>query len=420
MVARVARWGPIVAAVGCAWGCSSGKTPSIAGDASPRDSGSESATGEGGTSEGSTSDGAGSDDGPGSTETGAAGDDAGTPSAVLSSSTIDLGPIACGQSGSAMLTLDNAGSGDLAVSAQVLGGAFSLSPLTLTVSSGKSGSFTVSSSVPSTATAGSVLSGTLLLFTNDPAHASAMVSLRATPTGAAVMFAPDSGAASFPSTEPGFSTTPVTVSLVNEGNAPATVAIGPPSDSEFALSVSAASGQPTTLAPGDTVSTTIMFTPGASTTTASGSVPVTVTGATCGSSVSSIALSGAVGHGIVTRWPSTLDFGSAECGGAAPVFKYVVLANGGATNARITSAALTGAPGFSTDAKGLVIPARLSASFTVFPPPVPSGSNLDQVVATLTIFTDADPSAHAITLTEEPSGSNCAGEAGTTAPDSGP
>jgi hypothetical protein len=138
-----------------------------------------------------------------------------------------------------------------------------------------------------------------------------------------------------------------------------------------------------------------------------------VSGLTCGTSVSSVAFSGAVGHGIVTRWPVTVDFGNARCGGSAPDYQYVVLANAGATSATITSAVLGGAAGFSTNAKGVVIPAGLTASFEVFAPPVPSASTLDPVVGTLTIMTDADSSQHVITLTEQPSGDQCASDGGT-------
>jgi hypothetical protein len=255
---------------------------------------------------------------------------------------------------------------------------------------------------------------TLLLFTNDPALATASMPVTMTPTGATVQIAPGSPkSASFPTTEPGFTAPPVTVALVNSGNATAAVGIGLPTDPEFTILGYGPDGGAATLAPGDTLSLTVAFKPSVATTTATASAPVTVTGTACGSSVTSIALSGAVGHGILTRWPATLDFGNAECGGAAPDYQYVVLGNAGATNATITSATMSGAAGFSTDAKGVVIPAGLTASFAVFAPPVPSTSTLDQVVATLTIFTDADSSPHAITLTEEPHGTMCILDAGT-------
>jgi hypothetical protein len=375
--------------------------------------------GAAGGADASPSDGSSADDGsvsdePVSGDAGPGGDDSGPPpAAVLSSSTVDLGNLSCGEAGTASLTIDNTGLGDLAVSASVTGQDFSLSPSALSVAPGKSGTLTLTTSVAAQAAAGSVVTETLLLFTNDPAHASVSVPVTVTPTGATVQIAPGSPTSvSFRPTEPGVTPPPISVALVNSGNAPAAVGIGPPSDPEFTFYGYGPDGGTTMLAPGDTLTVITGFKPSEYTTTATASSLVTVSGVTCGTSISSIAFSGSVGHGIVTRWPTSLDFGPAKCGGAAPDYKYVVLGNAGATNATITSATVTGAA-FATNAKGLVIPAGVTASFAVFPPPVPSGSTLDPVAGTLTVLTDADSSPHAMTLTEQPYGNDCATDAGT-------
>jgi hypothetical protein len=132
---------------------------------------------------------------------------------------------------------------------------------------------------------------------------------------------------------------------------------------------------------------------------------VTVSGATCGTSVSSISFSGDVAHAQVAGWPTApIDFGPAPCGGAAPPYKIVILTNSGGGDAHFTSVVLSGAPGFSTGNMSGPIPAGGSFAFSVLAPAVATPSPLTPITATLTIQTDADASPHTITLTEEPQG----------------
>jgi hypothetical protein len=381
--------------------CTSGTTLQPSGDASQEGSASDASSDTGAPEAGAS----GEDDAEGGDAN--QGDD-GSGAASLSTSSIDLGAVSCGQSGSQAFTVTNGGSGTLAVSAATTGAAFSVSPASLTLSPGASGMLKITANVPGSSVAGTAVTGSLNLFTNDPANASMTVPLSATPSGATIAFAPSSpGSASFPSIEPQMAAPPISLSLINTGNAPATVSIGAPSDGEFTLSGTDDDGGvvTTTMAAGATLSEVAGFTPGpdlADSVTAT--APVTVTGTTCGASVASIAFSGSAGHGQLTRWPSTLDFGPVDCGGDAPDVQYVVLANGGATNATVTSATIVGAPGFASTAAGLVIPAGLTAAFEVDAPAVPALSSTDPISATLTIFTDADTSPHVISLTEEPQG----------------
>jgi hypothetical protein len=334
-------------------------------------------------------------------------EEAGVPMAMLSSSTIDLGAVGCSQSKTQVLTVTNPGIGRLAVNATTTGVAFSVLPSNLSLEPGTSGEFTVTASVPGSASAGTALKGSLDLFTNDPMHASVAISLTAMPTGATLAFSPSSpSSAAFPSTEAATSAAPITLYLVNTGNAPASVAFGPPSDPQFTLSGSGTGGTPTALPVDGAVAVKAGFTPAATTTaTATTSSTVSVTGTTCGTSVSSLSFAGSVGFGTITGWPTgPIDFGPADCGGSEPMYKLVVLSNSGTVNATITSATITGAPGFTSFAQGVAIPAGGTGAFAVHAPAVPSLSPTTPVTATLTIQTDAESASHAITLTEEPRG----------------
>ncbi|HTB74924.1 MAG TPA: choice-of-anchor D domain-containing protein, partial [Polyangiaceae bacterium] len=155
------------------------------------------------------------------------------------------------------------------------------------------------------------------------------------------------------------------------------------------------------------------FTPAAGAASpASATSTVTVVGTVCGPSLSSLSFSGEVGRGQLSGWPTPptgqqtaqIDFGPADCGGAAPASQFIILTNSGSADAHVTTATLTGAPGFSTDALDATIPAGEAATITLKAPSVPGPSPLTPVTATLSIETDVDTSPHTVTLTEEPRG----------------
>jgi hypothetical protein len=331
--------------------------------------------------------------------------DAGVASATFASGGIALGPAGCGAAAvTSMFSISNGGTAPLSVTAATTGSAFAVSPASLSVAPGGSGALVITGTVPGSATAGTALTGSLNLFTSDPAHANISVPLSVTPSGATIAFAPSSPTtAAFPSTGGGSAATPIALTLVNTGNGPATVTVGTPSDPQFAVSEVPSSGS---LAPGATLTATAGFTPNVATTAmAMATATVTVSGATCGTSVSSISFSGAVAHAQVAGWPTApVDFGPAPCGGAAPPYKLIILTNSGGGDAHFTSVVLSGAPGFSTGNMSGPIPAGGSFAFSVLAPAVPTPSPLTPITATLTIQTDADTSPHTITLTEEPQG----------------
>jgi hypothetical protein len=333
--------------------------------------------------------------------------DAGNPSAVFAVTPLDIGNIGCGAMGSATLSIMNNGTGPLAVNAATTGSTFAVSPAGLLIQPGTSGTLTVAANVPGSSVAGSALTGSLDLFTNDPANVSVAIPLTVTPTGATVVVAAGSPTpVAFPSTEAATPAAPIAVSLVNIGNAPASVAIGDPVDPEFSFTGTGTDGGAASLFAHASMLVTANFTPAATTvSTASTSAPVTVTGTTCGTSVSSIALNGAVGHGVITGWPTApIDFGPADCGGSAPQFQIVTLMNTGTVDATITSATFTGSAGWGSFAQGTLIPAGKSAGFAIHAPAVPTPSPTTPITATLTIHTDAETTAHTITVTEEPRG----------------
>ena len=327
--------------------------------------------------------------------------DAGVPAATFASTPIDFGGVACSATGMQTFTVQNSGGGTLAVTASTTGSAFAVDPTSLTLLAGDTGTLTLTVAVPGSSTAGTALAGSLNLFTNDPGHVSVTVALSATPTGATVVLSP--ATAAFPSTGPGATAT-LALTVTNTGNGPATVSIGAPGAPEFAIAGDAVAAS---LAGGQSKNATATFAPTATSSATPGTTAkVTVSGTTCGSSVSTIALSGAVAHGTLAGWPSApVDFGPADCGGTPPADQTVVLTNTGSVAAHVLSVVVAGASGFGTDLQsGSTIPAGGTLTGHLHAPAIPTPSPLTPVTATVTVTTDADTTAHAITLTEEPRG----------------
>jgi hypothetical protein len=338
--------------------------------------------------------------------------EAGVPVATFGTLTVDIGHVACSSSGTQGFSVINGGTGMLAVTATTTGSAFSVSPPNLSLTPGAMGALTLTAAVPGSSSAGTPLTGSLDLFTNDPTQSKVSIPLSATPMGASVELGATQ--AIFPTTPPGKPAAGIPFSFVNTGNAPATIAVGPPSNPQFSLSGSSDAGVSLTLNPGASPMQVLAgFTPSAGTTlSASATSTVNVTGTLCGTSVTSLSFSGQVGHGQISGWPTPptgqqtaqIDFGAADCGGAAPHSQFIILTNNGSADAHVTTATLTGAPGFSTDALGATIPMGQALVITLAAPSVPSPSPLTPITATLSIQTDADTSPHTVTLTEEPRG----------------
>ncbi len=330
--------------------------------------------------------------------------DGGHPSAGFSASSLDFGAASCGSTATAQtFSITSSGDGPLDVTATTTGSAFSVSPASLSLAGGTTGSLTVSASVVGSAPAGTALTGSLNLFTNDPTHPSVAVPLAVMPSGATLAFAPGSPATvSFPTVEVGSPAPPIPFQLVNVGNAAGTFVFAPPTPGLFALPLAAnAFG----IDPNGSLTLTAEFTP-ASAAPVTATSAITATTPLCGPSLASIAFAGQGATGQVTGYPTAaIDFGPVPCGADAPPHRSFTLTNAGSVTAHITLASLSGAPGFTTSAaRGRYILPNGILAIDVGAPAVPSTSSLTPITSTLTIQTDADPGPQTIALTEQPSG----------------
>ncbi len=336
------------------------------------------------------------------------------PVALLVSYSLDFGDVGCGTSpASGMTTFVNNGTGPLQVSAMITGSAFTLSPTSLTVPPGGVDDLIVTATVPGSAIAGTALKGSLIVTTNDPNMANITVPLQVMPSGATVVASPPSGQVAFPTSEVGRPAS-IVATVTNKGNAPATLTVGSPSNAAFTWSPVPDGGIP--LNPGESWNGPVNFVP-PDTSSSSATATVGVSGTTCGTNLSTLSFSGQGGYGNVTGWPSTVDFGPADCGGGPPDPQSFQIANPTTVNARITSVSITPPQsGFTTDAAiGQVISGNNhTRTIHVTAPPVPSPSALTPITATLNIQTDADSAPHLITLQEEPRGAVFAFDAAAT------
>ncbi len=323
----------------------------------------------------------------------------------LSADIIPFNLVPCGTTTTQVLQVFNGGAPPLMLSASTTGTWFSVNPTTLTIPGEAEGMFTVTATVPGSVAAGVTLSGSLGLVTSDPTQPNITIPLTLSPSGGTVTMLSGSSAISFPESEVGEQATAQEFTLVNSGNAPATVTVGAPSNQLFAIVGGQDAG--VTLNPGDTWTGAAIFT-ALDTSIASATSTVTVTGATCATSVAAISFSGQGGYGRLSGWPTApVDFGPGPCGGAAPVPQLFDLTNAGGVDVQVTNVSISPATsGFTTTALvGDIIPARTGRPYrvTVNAPPVAQPSPLTPITATLTIQTDGD-SPHTITLQEEPQG----------------
>ena len=320
------------------------------------------------------------------------------PVASFPSTPISLGLVACGTSAAAStITIANAGTSVLTVTAAVSGAPFAVAPGTATIAAGDSQALSLTAAVPSTATAGTALTGTLTVTTNDPAHSSTPISLAVTPQGGTLVWDAVPHAADFGTTALDAAATPITLALRNTGNAQITVtptAVSAP----FTLSPTTAQQ----IAANHTLSLTVGFDP-TSTSAVSATSALTIDGPACGTSVSSVSLSGQGALSVLSGWPSqALDFGLNPCGGAAPAPQSFTLTNTGMLSAHITSATFGKTLGYATDAAGKTIPSQGTLQVQITAPAIGSTSAVPGVYSdALTIVTDVQgDTPHEIDVTE--------------------
>jgi hypothetical protein len=333
-----------------------------------------------------------------------------SPIANFPTTTIDLGLGNCG--GAALtgtLTFMNSGTAPLIVTGTTTGTVYSVTGSPLTVAPGQSGSLTVKAVVAAGSTAGTALTGSLAITTNDTGHATATIPLTVKAQGATLAWAATSPTkADFGVAPNNVADTPIALTLTNTGNAAASVAFGAPSNAQFSLTVvQDGGGASASIAAGGSAMLTAGFMPNTLTASTATST-FAVTGAVCGTSVTSLSFSGQGGVSTVTGWPtSALDFGLNPCGGAAPNNQIFTLANSGSIVAHIVSSTFAGVAGYQTDATaGKAIPAGGSLQVQIGAPAIPATSAVPgDYAGTLTITTDvAGDSPHVIQLTESAHG----------------
>jgi hypothetical protein len=338
--------------------------------------------------------------------------DAGSPPvASFASTTITLPNANCGATATPTnFVVNNTGGGTLTVNATVPGSVFSVTPTSASIASGQQGTFVVHAAIPAASTAGTALTGNLNITTNDTTHASASIGLSTTPMGITLKWTPTT--ADFGIAPNGFPDTPITLTLTNTGNVAATgLALGVPVDPESPSDTQFSVGTPsstTVAANGGTVTVQANFLPTVTASPSSATSALTVTGAVCGTdSVTSLALSGQGGTGDVTGWPvTTVDFGQAPCGGAAPANQPFTLMNSGNIGVTIASAT-TGPtdPAYSTDAVGKTIPAGGQLVVNLIAPPIPQTSLVPgSYNGTLTFTTNPGAVVNTVAVTEEAQG----------------
>jgi hypothetical protein len=394
----------LAAALGCGWlaGCGGGPTSPLGGNDANADSPVAIDSGfvavDGGEDAGAVPTESGADaPSPGLDDGGVEG---GVVSATFATARISLGAGSCGGAPvSKTFDIVNAGTAPLIVSATVAGDVFDVSPASLAVAVGQTGTLTVSATVPQASTAGTPLTGALSLITNDPLHASGTIPLDVTPTGATLAWSIGSPTAANFGTQPESQpAAAIMLSLGNTGNAPATVTMAAPGG---VFSLSPGTG---TIAASGSQTLTAGFTPGASPLLQNATSAFTVVGAICGNGVASLSFSGQGGTSNLTGWPTGFDFGGNACGGSAAAPQTFTLSNAGTLAAHITGIATAGYAGYTTSVavgsaiapNGGTLVVSLSAPAIAFPSAVPGDYS-----GSVTFTTDvANDLPHQATLTE--------------------
>ena len=270
------------------------------------------------------------------------------------------------------------------------------------VASGASASATIATTaVAGSATAGQVDQATLTITTDDPKLPMAAITLKRTAQGATLTLSP--ATAAFGDVPVSATSQPTLLTLTNTGNEAATVLIDAPTDPQFGLEWAGTAGTPVSLAPKASVPMLgATFIPTA-TGPASATSTLTVTGTLCGSSVSSIPMSGNGTKGVVAVTPGTLDFQAVDCGQSGQP-QTVKVTNSGSATLNFKAALVGGAtsPFTVLPAAGPVAPGA-SVTLTVTPNAIPAVASIapnafgDTLQITSDVVGDAN---HDVTLTE--------------------
>ncbi|HUQ08343.1 MAG TPA: choice-of-anchor D domain-containing protein [Kofleriaceae bacterium] len=217
----------------------------------------------------------------------------------------------CGATNQTTFQVVNTGTADLTYALAFSDAAFTVTPASGTIVSGASTTFTVMATVPQDATAGQTLTAMLTATTNLPGSPHT-VPVTVMPRGAHITITPPS--VGFGQVEAGTTSTPSNALIANTGNAPAMVTVASPGG-EFTR-IFGTTGT-LTLAGSQSADASFAYHPtavGADT----GSAAVTVTGVHCGTTPTTIGLtgSGAVTGGVLVQG-TPVDFGTVACGASS-------------------------------------------------------------------------------------------------------
>jgi hypothetical protein len=404
-VARPAAW-LLVASISCAAGCSQVLDLDSYGPALGDDAGSDATQDStSGTVEGSADSAAppdqGSDAGHEAAPVGA------PPSAALSASAIDFGISPCGGAApqNRAVTISNIGGAPLVWQAALnTTQYFAIAGLAGgTVNAGASASLTlVAQSVPAFMVAGNTEQATLTITSSDPSNRTLTLAVKLVAGGGSLAVVPTS--ADFGQVSVGTSASPISVALTNTGNLPVTVGFVQPANAALTLGwMGAPAG--VVVGPGGTVPNLVAnFLPSALGSVAD-TAGITVSGAMCGTSPSTIGMTGTGSSSLVTVQPGILDFGSVGCGTRAHA-QGVTIHNTGTASVTYTTALTTGTAYAVNPPSGSVGPGA-SVMVTVNPNPIPAASAVtpNGYGDTLTVTTTAaGDMPHAIVLRETAQG----------------
>jgi hypothetical protein len=351
------------------------------------------------------------DSGPPATFEAAFGDTTAPPSVTINAgSVIDFGLADCGGKAPAAQTFTVTNTGSSTVHYALSLSATSVFQIVGTasgdVAAGMNATATIATTaVAASATAGEIDQATLTITTDDPKLPMAEVSLKRTAQGATLTLSP--ATAAFGDIPVSATSQSTALTLTNTGNEAATVVIGGPTDPQFALAWTGTAGAPVSLAPkasvpmlGATFSPTAM---GA----ASATSALTVTGAVCGMSVSSIPMTGNGTKGVVAVTPGTLDFKKVSCGQTAPP-QTVTLTNSGTAALNFKAALVGGATSpFTVSPAAGPLAAGANVTITITPSAIPAVASVaanafgDTLQITSDVVGDAN---HDVTLTETAQG----------------
>ncbi len=352
------------------------------------------AGGTGGGTAGGTGGGAGGGSGGGS---------AGSPTASFSSAPINFGLAACGgaQPGPATLAITNSGTAPLSYTATLASAAaFGITAggtnTSLAPNATADGQITPAA-VPANAVAGTPITTTVTITTNDPAHASTTIDVSITPQGGVLTVSPspvDAGAAIV-----GMEGTPAVVALTNIGNGGVTVNLGAPSNLDFGATYTGADAGVAVLSDGGTLPGLEAFFTPSMTGVETASVPLLVTGATCANSATSISVTG-LGEVFPTAGfdAGTLNFGLVGCGVPDAGSETLAITNTGSGTLTYT-ATLASTAAFNIDGGSSLsgaLTANQTGHVTVAADPVPTTESAGQVLNTTLTLTTNDP-AHTST-----------------------